>query len=78
MKEISSENLLLHSDVADFQAELKDLRNETRELRMKCYELKEAKRQDEAEIRDLRRFVEMLKANQATGEQCYSCLIYLL
>jgi len=67
MKAISSENLLLHSDVADYQAELRDLRNETRDLRMRCYELNEEKRQNEAEIRDLRRFVDMLKSNQAAG-----------
>ena len=68
MKEISSENLLLHSDVADYQTELRDLRKETRKLRMKCYELGEEKKQNEAEIRDLRRFVELLKSNQAAGD----------
>ena len=67
MNEISAENLLLQSDVADYQAELSDLRNEAKQLRSKCYELTEENRQCQAEIRDLRRYIELLKANKSGG-----------
>uniref|UniRef100_H2XR41 Uncharacterized protein n=3 Tax=Ciona intestinalis TaxID=7719 RepID=H2XR41_CIOIN len=67
MHEISAENLLLQSDVADYQAELTELRTEAKELRNKCYELSEENRQHKAEVRDLRRYIDLLKANK-TGD----------
>ena len=67
MNEISTENLILQSDAADFQAELADLRSEAKHLRSKCYELTEDNRQCKAEIRDLRRYIELLKANKTGG-----------
>ena len=77
MQEISTQNLLLHSDLADFQAELRDLRDETRELRMRCYDLTEENRQSDAEVRDLRRYVELLKSNSVAGKTV-SFVLHLL
>ncbi|CAK8672077.1 unnamed protein product [Clavelina lepadiformis] len=67
MHELSTENLLLQSDAADYQAELNNLRLESKDLRGKVYELEEEKRQLQSEVYDLRRFIELLKANK-TGD----------
>jgi len=65
MHEISAENLLLQSDVADYHAELSELRAEAKELRAKCYELIEDNRIYKAEVRDLRRYIDLQKANKS-------------
>ena len=67
MQEISAENLLLQSDLADYQAELSELRLETKQLRSRCHQLAENNHQNQAEIRDLRRYIELLKANKGGG-----------
>merc|ERR1719427_2611426 len=64
MHAISSENLLLQSDVADYHAELVELRNEAKELRAKCHELVEDNRINKQEVRDLRRYIDLQKANK--------------
>lgn len=65
MHEISAENLLLQSDVADYHAELTELRGEAKDLRAKCYELIEDNRICKAEVRDLRRYIDLQKANKS-------------
>lgn len=67
MHEISAENLLLQSDVADYHAELTELRGEAKDLRAKCYELIEDNRICKAEVRDLRRYIDLQKANKSGG-----------
>ena len=67
MHEISAENLLLQSDVADYHGELTELRTEAKELRAKCYELIEDNRLSKAEVRDLRRYIDLQKANKSGG-----------
>merc|ERR1719489_716518 len=64
MHAISSENLLLQSDVADYHAELVELRNEAKELRLKCHDLMEDNRICKSEVRDLRRYIDLQKANK--------------
>jgi len=64
MHAISSENLLLQSDVADYHAELVELRNEAKELRLKCHDLIEDNRICKQEVRDLRRYIDLQKANK--------------
>lgn len=71
MHEISAENLLLQSDLADYQAELCELRMETKELRSRCYQLAEDNHQGHAEIRDLRRYIDLLKLNKEGGTLFY-------
>ena len=73
LQEVSAENLLLQSNAADHLAEIRDLRFESRELRSRCYDLSEENRQCEAEIRDLRRYIELLKANKPEGISIGQC-----